>query len=336
MWPFLQSINLIRYLIVLRVNTSLVRMPSCLSLELSLVLGHIILDRLPARDKGPWRKALAPWEAFGGLSVIGEKKPEKPVPEILWPTETVLFVYPGKSDYGKDELIFLELKLLGESADHGLFLETILPALEQAGYDSKADWAGKTTLWGHFDVHAVYAAKGPHWEAVVRAGELDLRYQASTKQWAHRLKFNRDGVFQHLTWLTPFDFGVPDSETRRRLSKKNLPAPSLRTILDALVFRISQLLPGKYNSPEDVWKELNADQQFSLLDAMGQASEVACLGSALSPVTGGCPGNQIGSQTFNRIPLAVVPYLELASILHVGKQTHFGCGTFRIANDTQI
>ncbi len=331
MWPFLQPINLIRYLIVLRVNSSLVRLPSCLSLELSLLLGHIIMERLPAREKGPWRKALAPWETFGGLSVIGNKKSGIPVPEISWPIETVLFMYPTKLSYGKDEFIFFELKLLGENADHGLFLETILPALEQAGCDSKANWVGKTTLWGHFDIHAVYAAKGPRWEAVVRAGELDLRYNPTTKQWAHRLKFSRDGAFQRLTWLTPFDFGAPTSETQRVSSKTSVPPPSLRAIMDALVLRMSQLLPGKYNTPEDVWQELDPNQQFSLLDALGQASEVACLDSDLSPAPQGCPGRRIGSQTFDSIPLAVVPYLELASILHVGKQTHFGCGTFRIA-----
>ena len=40
------------------------------------------------------------------------------------------------------------------------------------------------------------------------------------------------------------------------------------------------------------------------------------------------PGHKIGMQVFQDIQLPLLPYLELASILHIGEHTHLGCGTF--------
>ena len=72
MWTFLKPINLIRYLIVLRVNRSFVRMPQCLATELSLVLGTTIANRLPTREAKKWQSALDLWEDYGGTSIIGK------------------------------------------------------------------------------------------------------------------------------------------------------------------------------------------------------------------------------------------------------------------------
>ena len=55
------SIHLIRYLLVWRVNHSLIRLPSWLPVELSFVLGNIIAERLPTNQARPWRKALEAW-----------------------------------------------------------------------------------------------------------------------------------------------------------------------------------------------------------------------------------------------------------------------------------
>jgi len=334
MWSFIEPIKLIRYLLVLRVNSSLVRLPRCLSTELSLVLGTMIADRLPTREARSWRKALAPWDELGGISLIGKKRLDT-VPQASWPIETVLFVYPGKRTYGREELILWELKLMGESADHGLFLEVILPALEEAGTVSDPQWQRQNNLWGRFDIQAVYAARGPRWEPVVSDGRLDLNYHATPVQWAEGLTFDQrsEHVFDHLTWITPFDF-TSDASASRRRRKKKIPAdqvPTLQSILDSLVSRMSLLLPGKYNTPDDVWATLSTEEQTALRAAMEQASHIPIHHKGLKPAPKSWPGRWIGTQTFASIPHPIIPYLELASILHIGRQTHFGCGTFAIS-----
>ncbi len=335
MWPFIKPIKLIRYLFVWRVNSSLVRLPMCLSTELSLVLGTIIANRLPTLQAHPWRKALAPWDKYGGLSLTGKKKP-RTVPEVSWPVEAVLFVYPGKLTYGRGELILWELKLMGESADHGLFLEVILPAMEEAGSASDPRWQRQNVLWGRFDIHAVYVARGPQWEPIVSDGRLDLHYRATPVQWAEGLSFDlrSEHIFDRLTWLTPFDL-VSDAKAsgRQHGRKKIAPhqVPTLQCILESLATRMSLLLPGRHHTPDDVWDTLSAEEQKSLQGIMEQAARIPVYASpSLRPAPRHWPGRWIGTQTFPSIPHPIIPYLELASILHIGKQTHFGCGTFVI------
>jgi len=334
MWPFIKPLKLIRYLLVWRVTGSLVLVPRCLSAEISLVLGTMIANRLPTREARPWRKALAPWDEQGGLSLVGKKKPTR-LPAASWPIEAVLFVYPGKRTYGQGELILWELKLLGESADHGLFLEVILPAMEEAGSVSEPQWQRQNVLWGRFDIHAAYVARGPQWEAVVSDGRLDLNYRATPVQWAEGLAFDQrpDRVFDHLTWLTPFDLVGAEGKTARRRGRKRIPpdqAPTLQSILESLIARMSQLLPGKHHTPEDVWDVLSEEEQASFRAVMEQASLIPIRRQSLKPAPKRWPGRWIGTQTFPSIPHPLIPYLELASILHIGKQTHFGCGTFAI------
>jgi hypothetical protein len=334
MWPFIQPVKLIRYLLVLRVNSSLVRLPRCLSTELSLALGTKIANRLPTREARPWRKALAPWEEHGGISLVGKKKPS-PLPEASWPMEAVLFVYPGKRTYGQGELILWELKLMGESADHGLFLEVILPALEEAGTVSDQQLQRQKSLWGRFDIQAVYAARGRQWEPVVSDGRLDLNYRATSVQWAEGLTFEpgSERVFDRLTWITPFDFSDADQADRRR-RRKTIPShqvPTLQSMLESLIARMSLLLPGKHHTPDDVWDVLSAEERASFQVVMEQASHIPIHHQGLKPAPKSWPGRWIGTQTFASIPHPIIPYLELASILHIGRQTHFGCGTFAIS-----
>lgn len=340
MWTFLKPINLIRYLIMLRVNRGLARLPAGLAPELSLVLGSTIANRLPTREARPWQKALRPWEASGGPALrlsAAKRKPES-VPEAAWPIEAVLFVYPGKRNYGAGELMVWELKLLGDSADHALFLEIILPALEEAGFAADVPWHGPTTLWGRYNIHAVYAAHGSRWAPVVSDGKLDLRYRATPAQWAEGLILEptHDRDLKRLTWITPFDLRPASlQDAPSGPSPASIPlneVPSLEEILEALVFRISQLLPGKYNSPEAAWEVIGPDGQFDLTDALEQASHVSLAprGHAFTPAPKEWPGRWLGAQTFSAIPPAVIPYLQLASLLHIGRQVHFGCGTFRV------
>jgi len=335
MWPFIKPVKLIRYLLVWRVNSSLVRLPRCLSTELSLGLGIMIANRLPTRQARPWRKALASWDEYGGISLIGKKKP-RTLPEASWPIETVLFAYPGKQIYGQGELILWELKLMGESADHGLFIEVILPALEEAASVSDPQWQRKHGLWGRFDIHAVYVARGPQWEPIVSDGHLDLNYRATPVQWAEGLTFDlrSERIFDRLTWLTPFDLtGDTEASDRRRRRKKIAPhqVPTLHSILESLIIRMSLLLPGKHHTPDDVWDVLSAEEQSSLRAVREQVSSIPMGYTDLKPAPKRWPGRWIGTQTFASIPHPIIPYLELASILHIGKQTHFGCGTFMIS-----
>lgn len=341
MWPFIKPVKLIRYLMVWRVNGSLVRLPRCLSTELSLVLGTIIANRLPTRQARPWRKALAPWDKYGGVSLVGQKK-LRTVPEASWPIEAVLLVYPGKLTYGQGELVLWELKLMGESADHGLFLEVILPALEEAGSVSDPRWQRQNRLWSRFDIHAVYVARGPRWEPVVSDGRLDMHYRATPVQWAEGLAFDSETehAFHHLTWLTPFDLGDananrrhPSTRSGQRNEKKIAPhqVPTLQSILESLIARMSLLMPGKHHTRNDVLDILSTEEQTSLQAVMEQASRILVHHTSFELSPRYWPGRWIGTQTFPSIPGPILPYLELASILHIGKQTHFGCGTFVIS-----
>jgi hypothetical protein len=298
MWPFIKPIKLIRYLLVWRANSSLVRLPRCLSTEISLLLGTAIANRLPTRQAH---------------------------------IETVLFVYPGKLTFGQGELILWELELMGESADHGLFLEVILPAIEELGSVPDPQWRNWNVLWGHFDIQAVYAARGLQWEPVVSDGRLDLNYRVTPTQWAEGLTFDAgsERIFDRLTWITPFDL---TSKSSRRRRKKIAPhqVPTLQRILESLVVRMSQLLPGKHHTPDDVWAVLSAEERASFQAAMEQAARIPVHHTKLKPAPKHWPGRWIGTQTFPSIPHPIIPYLELASILHIGRQTHFGCGTFVI------
>lgn len=327
MWPFIKPIRLIRYLIALRVNTSLVRLPRCLSAELSLVLGTLIANRLPTREAQLWHKALAPWAECGGLAFVGHKKADK-VPEATWPVEAVFFAYPGKRYYGSGEPVLWELKLLGDSADHGFFLETFLPALEEAGSMSEPQWRRQHGLWGHFDIQAIYAARGPRWEPFVRDGRLDVQYRPDHDQWADGLSFStrQERTFDSLIWLTPFDLG--GEKQSRTLTRDQV--PTLHGILQALIARMSQLLPGKHHAPDDIWKVLDMETRAAFEAVAEQAKRIPIHHAAFNVPPKPWPGRWIGTQTFPSIPHPLIPYLELASILHVGKQTHLGCGTFTI------
>ena len=199
MWSSLIQISLIRYLFVCRVNRAMVRLPRSIPAQLSLALGDTITNRLPTAEARSWRKALAPWAEYResvvpqaqgkkkskNRSTGQEKKKKLPlVPEVSWPIETVLFLYPGKAMYGPGELILWELKLFGKQVDHGFFLEVILPAVEELGSSSGSAYYRQNSLWGRFDIQAVYAARGAQWEPVVSDGRLDLRYRATPTPWA--------------------------------------------------------------------------------------------------------------------------------------------------------
>jgi CRISPR-associated endoribonuclease Cas6 len=335
MWDFITSVSLLRYLIVWRVTGSLVILPRYLPISLSQVLGALIAERLPTSQAREWREVAA-------AETRAESAPEtRGVPlasqaesqTAAWPLEAVFLAYPGKRTYGPGELIPWELKLLGDSADHALFMELILPAMEAAASSTDPRWNHSHWLWGRFEVQAVFAARGLRWEPVVSEGRLNANYRATPAQWAEGLTLGSAGKrsFQHLNWLTPFDLprsaATPNAEPRSA-------APTLQDILDALMERMTLFLPGKRATPEAnaqrVWASLGPEEQTAIWLALQQAPLAAPDRQRLKPAPKGLPGRWLGTQTFSAIPEQLLPYLELASILHIGKQTQLGCGTFML------
>jgi len=341
MCSYIDSTNLIRYLLVWRVNSSLVRLPLHFSVELSSVLGKIIAERLPTSEARCWRKFLAAWGEHRDEASSRGKKFPKSIPEVSWPMESVLFVYPGKTTYGHGELILWELKLIGDSADHGFFLEVILPAMEEASYTSDPRWNRPNRLWGRFDIQSVYVARGESWEPLVSDGRLDLRYRATPIQWKEGLTFGlgSERRYKHptrLVWLTPFDLrpgsGGEGHAPAMRMEEDFGEIPPLQCILEALVHRICSSTPGPRNASHDTIMRMEG--QSSIHDVIEQMDHVPILRSDLKRSPKGWPGHWIGTQVFSSIPSPIIPYLELASILHIGRYTHLGCGTFTLLRST--
>lgn len=323
MWNFIRSVNLIRYLIVWRVNATFVQLPRYFAVELSRTLGTLIAERLPAPIPREWRRALEAW-----TSIKQElESPDKPIPaDAEWPLRSVLWVYPVKRGFGVGEAIMWELKLLGDSADHGIFLEHILPAMEQLATTTDARWLYHNGVWGHFDIQAIYVARGARWEPLVSDGKLDLDYRATPTQWAEGWNFQMDAArpLHRLTWVTPVDLTSAMAGTS---TTPDTPYPTIPQLVDALMERMTVFLPSKQNTVDQVWAMLSADEQTALWRALERAQLTS---SDLERVPRYVPGRWIGTQVFAEIPATLVPYLELAAIIHVGNYTHLGCGTFRL------
>jgi len=334
-------INIIRYLFVLRINRSMTWLSNYLPVEISHILGTTIAKRLPTAQARPWIKAMSAWEPYGGAKSIANKQ-VKQIPESPWPIESVIFAYPyEKRTFGEGEFILWELKLLGESADHGLFLEIIMPAIEEAGlsYDKRTMYPN--CLWGKFEIHAVYAARGNQWEPFVENGQLDLNYQATPFQWSEKLLYavNPELPPDTIRWLAPYDLsdksdnhhGRKTLRLNRKHQKRAIPAPSLKEIIEALIFRLNHLVAGKITNFDELWEFLDQKQQMALRKAWRQASHIPIYNKALIAPPAHWPGVAMGAQTYTAtFPEALIPLLGLAAILHIGRYTHYGLGTFTI------
>jgi len=338
MWDFISPISLIRYLVVWRVNGSLVQLPRYLPLELSQVLATLIAERLPAPQAREWRKTLEAWETATQLET---KSGKKTIPTLAWPLESVLFAYPNKRAFGPGEVILWELKLIGNSADHGIFLELILPAMEQAATTTDARWSRHNGLWGHFDIQAIYISRGTRWEPIVTNGKLNLNYRASPTQWAEGLTLTADSArrFCRLTWLTPFDFEFAPADNdaegnannhESEIRKPRSRAPMLYDLIGALMERMTVFLPGKRRAASEVWTTLSEETRTTLRSALEQTQSSTRHRQKLTAPPRDWPGKWIGTQIFSDVPPSLIPYLEVASIIHIGKHTHLGCGTFRV------
>ena len=299
-------------------------------LEFSLVLGTIIADNLPTVQARPWRKALEAWKPYGGISLIKKSNLKHP-PNAKWPVESVLFSYPGKRAYGEGELIFLELKLMGDAADHAFFLEVILPALEKASSVIDMRWQRSDSLWGRFDIQNIYVANGPNWDILVEDCTLDLKYVPTPYQWSEGLVLEAGPSkrFSKISWVTPFDLQDEETGNPRRRYKKIPPEqiPTLQDILTAFLLRMNTLSASKGELSE-FWDVLNHYVREAFDRIMASELDIPITHGNFYPVLESQPGQWIGTQTFESIPDPIFPYLSLASIFHIGSYTHFGCGTF--------
>lgn len=346
------SIKLLRYLCVWRVNASLVRIPAHFNLELPRVLGRLIAEHLPTRVAGQWNKHLAAWEEYQKNCARAEREGRRPprMPEAIWPLQAVFLPYPGKRTYGRGEPILWELKLLGNSADHTFFLEIILPAMEEAGYTKDQRWNQYNSLWGRFDIDSLYVARGDHWEPLAQGGNLDLRYRPTPTQWAEgrSLPAEASAHYSELHWLTPFDFATPaeaflkqlhcvpthddyaDSEAEADLDPytEHYATPFMQILMEALLTRLERIMESQHKGPVNIWNLLEDEQEAHFRAALSQTDKVLLHRHKLERSPRNAPGRLQGSQEFDPIPPVLLPYLDLASILHVGEYTQFGCGSF--------
>ena len=300
-------------------------------IEFSLVLGTIIAESLPTVQARPWHKSLEPWKPYGGISLLKNKSLKRP-PQATWPVESVLFSYPGKRVYGEGELIFLELKLMGDAADHAFFLEVILPALEKSSHIIDRSWQRSDSLWGKFDIQNIYVARGPNWDALVDDCTLNLKYVPTPYQWCEGLILEPGAshVFQNITWVTPFDFQGIDNDSPPHRYKTIPPdhVPSLKDILLSFLVRMNSLSTGKDDERIRFWDILSKGAGTSFDQVIEPTMDVPIIHESFYPVSESQPGCWIGKQSFGPIPDTILPYLALASIFHIGAHTHFGCGTF--------
>lgn len=329
MWLSTAPISLIRYLVQWRVRAPLVRLPPSLPVAISSVLGALIAERLPTQQARPWRKALSQSQAQAEKGRIAATH---------WPVEGIVFVPPGKRTYGRDETVWWELKLLGPHADHGLFLELFLPAIEAAAATRDPRWFANFSLWGHFDVQAIYVASGVEWMPLAEDGRLNLTLRPSASRWAEGLwqagqlerKVNR------LRWVTPFTLGAmpnaPGKATQspqRSKASAAVEVPTLEGMVKAFLRRAAYLQHGRGAGGQDPWSLLEPAERSTLQEAL--AASPAAQRHTLVRAPKAWPGRWIGEQTFaSSIPLALLPYLNLAAILHIGDYTHYGCGAFRL------
>ena len=348
MWSLINTLSQIRYLIVLRVNSPIARVLPRFSSEISQVLGGIIANRLPSSEAKYWRKSAEYWsaypelaaESYDGRNGRNRNAPAelRSIPSSPWPMETVLFPYPGKRSYGRGEPILLELKLLGDSADHSIFLELILPALEQASLTVLGDPANKYPLWGHFDIETIYVARGMNWEPIIQAGRLNLDYRPTAVQWAKGLSFKPAQHSRHhaLLWLTPFEFekhGIPNPAIQTAASgkrRKTAAIPTLATLLDALFLRVGRIITGKQIGIAEVRDMFSNKEREHFDNEITPLIQAANRRQTLEKVPKEWPECWLGVQRFPSIPASVLPFLRLASILHIGQHTHIGYGTFAL------
>lgn len=328
-------------MIVFRTNAPLVRLPDHPAVELSLALGETISQALPTSEARAWRKSLENWSnCFENVTNNGRRGRGVPVlgtwgfkgpPDASWPIDAVLLFHPGKRHYGQGEPIFWELKLLGDSADHAFFLEVILPALETLGSYGVPGRQYAHCLWGHFDLDSIYTADGDQWTPVARQGKLDLSYRPTPRQWARGWaeKAAAPRRFRVIVWASPVEMFPGQSQYAPPVD-----APLPVHILEAFAHRLSGLLFGRYYDLDDFWSLMDAadptaEETTDFMAAIQEAGDLRMTRDKIEKIPDPWPGQWKGFQVLNQpVTSSLSAYLALAAMIHIGRYTHFGCGTF--------
>jgi hypothetical protein len=315
MYPFADNLSLMRYLLVLKIRTALVLVNPNFSIELSVGLSSIVSQRMFGAQASTWKKKLALFSSTPLQNTSGNS--DTSFPTSFWPVEVAFLACPAKIRYSREDLLLCELKLFGAVADHDFFLETILPALEQSSMESAPPIAWKSHLWGNFDLEAIFVGHADRWEAVVENGRLDFRVWPDATQWQKEAPGAAPARrYKTLTWITPVC--LPQAVV----------APQMVGIIEALFMRISQLTGKSYHTFRQYLANLAPAEIQTIQRIVGVAEKARLQKQHELPLTVNVPNAWQGIQHYQRIPEALLPYLNLASILHVGNYTHFGCGTF--------
>jgi hypothetical protein len=102
----------------------------------------------------------------------------------------------------------------------------------------------------------------------------------------------------------------------------------MRQIITALMTRMTLFVPARHGGVEQVWALLSQAERAALEEDVDMTRLGPARRQRLEAASKDWPGCRVGSQVFEGISWRLLPYLELASILHIGRLTHFGCGTF--------
>ena len=169
----------------------------------------------------------------------------------------------------------------------------------------------------------------------MKGGHLNTTYRPTPDQWAEGIAFHPPVVSRYhtLLWLMPFEFknrAIRDPYASTTPSKQEpLPhLPSLRDLLGALLVRVRHLLPEFTLKSSDVLARLTSQEQANLKEHLLNEYSPSKLRASLESIPKEWPECWLGVQRFPSIPVELLPSLQLASILHIGKHTHVGYGTF--------
>lgn len=321
-----RSIDLLRYLLVMRLDKSLVLMSKYPALEMAHVCSVMIAERLPTSQIKPWRRLLTAWEEANPPEQHKGPGTFLNPPEADWPLDMAWLPYRIKETYGQGEVLCCELKLFGSSAAHEVFLEMFLPVLEEIGVRADSRWSRPGSLWGRYHLEGVHVARGKQWEPFVENGRIDFSCRPGPRQWTEGLDLGEGATraYRRLQWRTPYAPASPivpqKNESAGMSARRN--APDLAELVQALSDRLSVVVHGWEDTVEQ--EELKRHLQEA-------AAGISCAHDEVHAPPKYWPGQVWGEQAFSAIPPLLVPELELASILHVGRHTHVGCGTFHLS-----
>uniref|UniRef100_UPI004057BEE8 hypothetical protein n=1 Tax=Candidatus Electrothrix sp. TaxID=2170559 RepID=UPI004057BEE8 len=314
-------IQILRYLFVLRINRSLIETLKQPDQEILHNLAALIAENMGGADGKAWKKA-ARRLANASVDVSLDAVPLAGPPP--WPIDAVLLAENPGTRLCLNELFFFELTVLSDRIGHHFILEYLLPALEQAGY-SRMEKQPKFGLWGNYEIVGLFCAHGADWEPVIDEGQLSSDYFPKPDQWARDFMMNGTGkIFTRLDWIRPLapDAAMPEN------------GPDMPWLLAALERRMTALkLLNKGSADMDTLVQgIPGMEKASWQEAVDAAQAMPAPVSVLRPVEKEHPAKAvIGRQHFSAIPPVVLPWLELASILHLGLHTHYGYGGFSLA-----